>query len=1723
MKNFYTLLFLFVLLCTSAQVTAQVVANNDTATTLQGKPVTIPVLTNDTGNIDNTSVTIVSNPVGGTLQVSNTGVITYIPLGTFTGNDQFQYSVCDNSIPANCANGTVNINVTPNYLDPCDEAPKAKTFYLPFPENTANLYTALRNSANANGASLISNVVRSVTSIKSPYTNVMITYDHWEDGYETDITNPIQSTTQIWGDGILSNGVAPGYPNDILPPGASIVLDDTFVFNPRNANNIHYDGRDKIYSTSDIAVSKVVGDNGQFALQSAKTDVYDNTRFGTSFIIPIGENISSNSFNYTSLFIRASRNNTVVSLDYDGNGSIDQTRTLQEGEVWFYEGTASTGNDTARGNAVNNAADIKAGAVITATQPIGVDVLFGGLDSFGTRNINILPADFYGNTYYTPVGSTSSAIVRAYFYNSLATPITINWNRGGTGTTSGSFNIPANSNASYTITADSGYKFTSSGGQSYTAAVVVDDGNSAYDWAFTLIPEPRLTDFAAVAWAPGSTTNASNTNYNPVWVTPTANTTIYVKYNGDLTATGPNISPCGMPYDISYPASLYSSIKIYNPSGNQSGMAVYSCGTPFAAVYGLNPNGAPSGAPALDVGTIMLPKCLTNLILAGDEMVVTDIDNPIIIGVTSNDYGFLCTVNPQSIVITKQPANGTLTVNSNGTITYTPNPGYQGLDDFDYRICSKEYINTCDTANVRIKVTPCDASLDENLINGKTFLEQLPDDGIYNGESFAPGVGVNLYADNNNNGSIDAGDNLYASTISDLSGNFSFSVIAGSNVKDDFDGDATVGTGNDGGANFASNWVESGDGTASFTAGQVQIITDVNTGSTALRIGGASRNVTRTVAFSGVTAAVLKFKWRRENISTSGTRTLNVTFNGNTVTTISNGGLTTDSYYQQVTIPINSFNASGSNNLVFGSNGSLANGEYFWIDDVEIVYSTPSASFIAQVDTSVSNNRYVSSQLNTFRTIVSGLNNCYKGNYLGVLANISTIDDSEVVNMDTPKNINVLANDFGLPQNSLLTITQQPTNGSVVLNPNGTITYTPNTGYLGTDQFQYRACSADDPNVCDIAMVNLTVQCISVPGQNTINGFIYNDKNNSGNYNQGETGLNAVPVQLYSDSNGNGVLNNGEPLLQTVNSDASGTYSFAVAPPTSSKTYRDEFTTNGGTGNGSNGTVSWASSPWQEIGESNGFATGSVLITSNALRIVGSTRGAMRTADLSNVVGTATLSYSWTRGGGTAIIDVADSPNGTYTTLQTINTGTGTTASFAIPSNRISSTTTIRFRVTSGTSTFTFDNVQIAYSGYDAAKYIVRLQDPVPAGMVASSSPTFYPISFAANVGLGACSNNFGLYVSTNLGVTKGASSMSPAVGSTVAFTITATNSGPANATGVKVTDQLPNGYTFLGASPSKGSYNPTSGEWLVGDLANGATATLTINASVRASGNYQNTAVITGNETDTVLTNNTAIVTPVPSPRADLEITKTVNNMAPNVGSNVVFTLTAANKGLSNATGVKVTDVLPAGYLFVSSSSTDYNSTNGEWTIGNLNNGISVAITITAKVNASGPYQNTATIAGSQVDPVSANNTSSVTPVPVPIADVSLQKAVSNATATIGSIVTFTITVTNNGPSNATGINVRDIVPNGYSQITNISNSGILTGNTINWNNLSLNNGSSIVLTFNAKVLAPGAGINHTNTAEIMTLNQQDPNLLNNTGTDSVSPRSALLITNPMIRQRTK
>ncbi|RLE36850.1 hypothetical protein DRJ23_06755, partial [Candidatus Acetothermia bacterium] len=114
-----------------------------------------------------------------------------------------------------------------------------------------------------------------------------------------------------------------------------------------------------------------------------------------------------------------------------------------------------------------------------------------------------------------------------------------------------------------------------------------------------------------------------------------------------------------------------------------------------------------------------------------------------------------------------------------------------------------------------------------------------------------------------------------------------------------------------------------------------------------------------------------------------------------------------------------------------------------------------------------------------------------------------------------------------------------------------------------------------------------------------------------------------------------------------------------------------------------------------------------------------------------------------------------------------------------------------------------------------------------------------------------------------DIAVVKTAYNPAPNEGDTVNFTITVTNNGPDDASGVTVTDLLPVGLTYF-SDTGAGAYDPATGIWTVGALAAGANATLTITATVNAGtggSTITNTASATGDQPDPDTTNNASSV----------------------------------------------------------------------------------------------------------------------------------------------------------------------------------------------------------------------------------------------------------------------
>jgi uncharacterized repeat protein (TIGR01451 family) len=127
---------------------------------------------------------------------------------------------------------------------------------------------------------------------------------------------------------------------------------------------------------------------------------------------------------------------------------------------------------------------------------------------------------------------------------------------------------------------------------------------------------------------------------------------------------------------------------------------------------------------------------------------------------------------------------------------------------------------------------------------------------------------------------------------------------------------------------------------------------------------------------------------------------------------------------------------------------------------------------------------------------------------------------------------------------------------------------------------------------------------------------------------------------------------------------------------------------------------------------------------------------------------------------------------------------------------------------------------------------------------------------------------NFGIIQSADLMIEKsvtGPNSPTIYVGDVVTFTLKATNKGTADATGIVITDELPNGYT-VGTINNGGTQSGSTITWNVANLAAGASTSVTLTAKVLISGSYANVGKVTGNQYDPDLTNNQDTETPVPS-----------------------------------------------------------------------------------------------------------------------------------------------------------------------------------------------------------------------------------------------------------------
>ena len=362
-------------------------------------------------------------------------------------------------------------------------------------------------------------------------------------------------------------------------------------------------------------------------------------------------------------------------------------------------------------------------------------------------------------------------------------------------------------------------------------------------------------------------------------------------------------------------------------------------------------------------------------------------------------------------------------------------------------------------------------------------------------------------------------------------------------------------------------------------------------------------------------------------------------------------------------------------------------------------------------------------------------------------------------------------------------------------------------------------------------------------------------------------------------------------------------------------------------------------------------------------------------------------------------------------------------------------------------------------------------------------------------------------------------------------YTLTLSNDAIASttATNVVVVDNIPAGVTVLSTNPAANVViNNGAGTvtWTVPSLAPGASVVLQLQAQIMTAGKKTNCAqVVSADQSDVDDTYNDGtgeeydcVVTNTNDPFIDLSVKKTAFPMNPGLGDVVAYTIRVSNDASATATafGISVVDNVPAGLSIQSTNPVVNVSVNNatnvvSWFVPSLAPGAEKFLTIYAKVNQAGNWENCVEVmaaTGTDTDSTPADGKGDdydcvTTTTPDPTIDLSLIKTVNNATPTVGSTVTYTLSVSNDATATetATGVVVKDQLPAGVTIDAGFNNPNVTVSPSglITWNVGSVSAGASKALQVPVTVTMSTAQVN---CAQITAADQDDMDSTPDNGT---------------------
>jgi hypothetical protein len=1142
------------------------------------------ILDNDQVPNGTFSLSIVSNVSNGTLVLNTTtGVYTYTPNSGYQGLDQFTYKLCDagpdGNILTTADNYCDNAVVTFRSMFNCNNT----IFYVPIPENEARDFLEDINTSNNDPTQVYIGL--------SVLSEGLIVFDQWEDGYEVDITKPLQTTSKIWGDGDLSNGIAPGYPTDLIPAGSTIILsnsltsghNNTTTYNPNAAgadltlqNTIDYDGKDKFFIAGEASMTKYAwGSNGITSICGGAVPA--TSAWGTSYKLPVGQNTANGGaqFEITNFSIIAQTNNTTVTIDRDANGTTDISVVLNQGETYYV--------DSRQGATI---IATNQGATINSNNPVLVMIMTGDYNSlpYAGRVMALTPTSFLATSYYTP--GIPGMAVRVFMYNPNASAITVTRTTAGGATV----NTVVNANSSNFIDMNnSGFGFQFSSTLPFNILATVDFNGGTSDWGFTPVPATNMSPIALLSFAEGSdpTDPAYGiNNYVQVLITPTCNTFLYIDVNGDgiadkvsfnsdIDVLDAAVTIGGISYNETTSnngilLNQFQTITIGGQSGNLNGAKIWTktaannagtLGCNIAVVYGQN-DGSAGTTPNLDAGSTV-PKTSIPLDVAVIKPTV------------------VCPNNTSS-TITTTIANGTAP--------------YYGL--LVNKTSGQSYYVTYATA---VKVF--------SASNAGDYVLKINDNNCLSFEfSFTIGVssncGTNAINDQNNTWiNMPISGNVMTNDF-DQEGNIqTFSAFLNAALSGTITTGATIAGTSKSGANVASAGVLTFGTNGSYNFAPASTFTGSVTVPYKLCDNGTPNFCDTGYLVITVDSFPIKnsaIASNDENISYGNVVSSNVLFNdvdpqGNILSVSSfnydNDGLdstpnVSGTLGTAVTIGGKTYEgkpATNAGTFVLNANGTYTftpASDFFGSVDINYTAcdnATPSACATTKlhIDVQYDFNSLLNDKPLAGDDVGFGFIN---STISGIFAN----NDGDV--NGNPLSLNGITINTAGPQTPIGTAVATAQGGTIQYYANGTYLYTPAANYFGPDQAIYTTCDVTAVSPQPLC-ANATIDLIIAPGI-TIAGNVWNDVNGNALL-ISETNIAPAANTLFVN-----LLNSSGNVVATTAVSTTGTYSFTNVTPNQS--YTLQLSTNQGTIN-SPAPATAMPSGWVTTGENkNGTIDGGI-------------------------------------------------------------------------------------------------------------------------------------------------------------------------------------------------------------------------------------------------------------------------------------------------------------------------------------------------------------------------------------------------------------------------------------------------------------------------------------------------------------------------------------------------